>query len=172
TMIRDDRYKLSVYHGHDLGELFDLRTDPGEFNNLWDAPDYAGIKADLMKRSFDAMALAVDVGLEATGGYLDRSSEPNPHAQLEAPGGVLVDVARQEGETGPHNDLPRQAHYHPGAQEQRPLGAVRMDLLKLIGKDRLVVLVTVDDWPETAALPLVLESQPTAGIDGETISSP
>ena len=39
-MIRDDRYKLIVYHGHDIGELFDLENDPDEFDNLWDDPDF------------------------------------------------------------------------------------------------------------------------------------
>ena len=31
TMYRDDRWKLVVYHSHDLGELYDLREDPHEF---------------------------------------------------------------------------------------------------------------------------------------------
>ena len=67
TMVRDDRYKLAVYHGHGLGELFDLREDPGEFNNLWDDP--AGARFDLMQKSFDALAQAVDVGPERVGRY-------------------------------------------------------------------------------------------------------
>ena len=28
TMYRDDRYKLVVYHGHDLGELYDMQVAP------------------------------------------------------------------------------------------------------------------------------------------------
>jgi arylsulfatase len=32
------------------GELYDLQNDPGEFDNLWDRPDHAGIKARLMER--------------------------------------------------------------------------------------------------------------------------
>ena len=62
TMIRDNRYKLVVYHGHDIGELFDLETDPGEFDNLWDDPAYADIRFRLLKQNFDALAFAVDVG--------------------------------------------------------------------------------------------------------------
>ena len=62
TMLRDRRHKLVVYHGHEPGELFDLQQDPGEFNNLWDDVDYRDLRHELMKRSFDALALAVDVG--------------------------------------------------------------------------------------------------------------
>ena len=64
TMIRDDRYKLIVYHGHDIGELFDLRDDPDEFDNLWDDPAMTPVKLKLMQQSFDALAFAVDTGSE------------------------------------------------------------------------------------------------------------
>ncbi len=62
TMLRDQRYKLVVYHDYEPGELFDLDKDPGEFDNLWDDPDYSNVRHTLMKRSFDALALAIDVG--------------------------------------------------------------------------------------------------------------
>ncbi len=64
TMIRDERYKLVVYHGRGLGELFDLEADPDEFDNLWDDPAMTSTKLDLMRRSFDALALATDTGAE------------------------------------------------------------------------------------------------------------
>ena len=66
TMIRTDRYKLVVYHGHESGELFDLEKDPGEFNNLWSDPDCNEIRFDLMKTMLDQSAFAVDLGSETT----------------------------------------------------------------------------------------------------------
>lgn len=43
----DERYKLTVYYGRDYGELFDLRDDPGEVDNLWANPAFSALRADL-----------------------------------------------------------------------------------------------------------------------------
>ena len=67
TMYRGRRYKLVVYHGHGLGELYDLERDPGEFDNLWDDPAYAALKADLLLDSYAASMRAVDVGIRRIG---------------------------------------------------------------------------------------------------------
>jgi arylsulfatase len=65
TMYRRGQWKLVVYHGHGLGELYDLENDPREFNNLWDASGYATIKAELIFESFDQhVLLTTDVGSE------------------------------------------------------------------------------------------------------------
>ena len=69
TMIRTREHKLVNYHGHDAGELFDLTDDPHEFENRWDNPAYAAVRFDLMKKSFDALALAVDTGPSRVGRY-------------------------------------------------------------------------------------------------------
>lgn len=69
TMLRTERYKLCVYHGIDHGELFDLQDDPNEHLNRWDDPAYREIRFDLLKRSFDQLALAVDLGPPQTQWY-------------------------------------------------------------------------------------------------------
>lgn len=46
----DIRYKLTVYHDADHGELFDLKDDPGELHNRWDDPAWTSCKAGLLLR--------------------------------------------------------------------------------------------------------------------------
>jgi len=48
--IVDARYRMTVLSDSSFGELYDLQSDPGEFDNLWDRPEHAGIKAKLMER--------------------------------------------------------------------------------------------------------------------------
>ena len=62
NMFRDERYKLIVYHGHNLGEFYDLLQDPHEFSNLWDDQEHQAKKLELIQRSFDASMLAMDKG--------------------------------------------------------------------------------------------------------------
>lgn len=44
----DDRYKITAYYNQDYGELFDLQEDPNELENLWDRPDCAHLKQDML----------------------------------------------------------------------------------------------------------------------------
>ena len=79
TMIRTRDHKLVNYHGHGVGELYDLGNDPSEFNNLWNDPEHAELRFELMTRNFDALAFAVDTG-------------PEP-LQLESPSSYYIEIA-------------------------------------------------------------------------------
>jgi len=53
SMIRDERYKLNIYHKSPTimefpeGELFDLFHDPNELKNLYKSSEYTEIRATL-----------------------------------------------------------------------------------------------------------------------------
>ncbi|MNP25646.1 Arylsulfatase [compost metagenome] len=44
----DGRYKITVYYNRSYGELFDLAEDPQELHNLWDSPEHAPLKQELL----------------------------------------------------------------------------------------------------------------------------
>jgi arylsulfatase A-like enzyme len=44
----NERYKITVYYNQTYGEIFDLQEDPGEIRNLWDNPQYAQLKSELL----------------------------------------------------------------------------------------------------------------------------
>ena len=69
NMIHDGRYKLAIYHGHEVGELYDLQNDPSEYVNLWDNPGAQEKKHELIKRLFDAVMLTTDEGQPRVGRY-------------------------------------------------------------------------------------------------------
>lgn len=60
TMYRTREYKLVNYHGHEDGELFDLKKDPEEFHNQWNNAAYEQIRFSLMKESFSTTAHTID----------------------------------------------------------------------------------------------------------------
>lgn len=69
NMMYDGRFKLVVYHGHAIGELYDLQQDPDEFHNLWDEPDAQPLKHERTRRLFDAVMMATDEGQPRVGRY-------------------------------------------------------------------------------------------------------
>lgn len=69
NMVFDGRFKLVVYHNQPLGELYDLQQDPHEFRNLWESPEYQKVRFDLLKRCFDMLMQATDVGQPRVANY-------------------------------------------------------------------------------------------------------
>ena len=63
TMTFDGRYKLAIYHRENLGELFDLQEDPGEFVNLWEDKAHQELKQRLVMRHLDALMGTVAPGI-------------------------------------------------------------------------------------------------------------
>ncbi len=55
-----DRHRLTVYHGRDWGELFDLHTDPDETRNLWNDPAAAGLRSEMLARLAQSLIGAVN----------------------------------------------------------------------------------------------------------------
>jgi arylsulfatase len=53
TMVRTDDWKLVHFVDSPEGQLFDLRADPAEIANLWDDPDHADTKRQLLDRLRD-----------------------------------------------------------------------------------------------------------------------
>ncbi|NLF38251.1 sulfatase-like hydrolase/transferase [bacterium] len=69
TMIRTDTHKIVVWHGQELGELYDVQADPNETRNLWDDLSSANVKMAMMKRACDRMAYTCDPLPERIGIY-------------------------------------------------------------------------------------------------------
>ena len=66
-MYFDGRYKISIYAGHDIGEIYDLKEDPGEFNNLWENLEYKDLKVFLTNKAFTAYMNTSDTGIIRSG---------------------------------------------------------------------------------------------------------
>jgi arylsulfatase len=48
SMVRSQEWKLVHFMGESFGQLFDLRSDPGEVDNRWDDPDCQQVKQSLL----------------------------------------------------------------------------------------------------------------------------
>lgn len=60
TMVRNQRYKIVVHHGFELGELYDLAADPNETCNRWLDRAYASLRSELLLRTCDRIAETAD----------------------------------------------------------------------------------------------------------------
>jgi hypothetical protein len=45
-----------------FGELYDLREDPGEFDDRWDSPAHRELKHEVMRRHIDAVMATISPG--------------------------------------------------------------------------------------------------------------
>ena len=59
TMYREGKFKLNVYHGKDLVELYDLSSDPWEHQDLSADPHWQAKRAELGARAYDRQVAAL-----------------------------------------------------------------------------------------------------------------
>ena len=69
SMYFDGKYKLNIYHNHNLFELYDLENDPNEFDNLWYKDNLANLKHELTIKHFNSFVRTVDAGIKRTKDY-------------------------------------------------------------------------------------------------------
>lgn len=62
TMVVGERYKSIFYHDMDLAEVFDLREDPQEFEDLSIDPSFAPHMARVAREHMDAVVATIPVG--------------------------------------------------------------------------------------------------------------
>ena len=58
--VRTESHKLSYFHGLATGELYDLRKDPGEFENLWASAGAKDVRQEMMEKLMGLMVETVD----------------------------------------------------------------------------------------------------------------
>ncbi|MBT6911314.1 MAG: sulfatase-like hydrolase/transferase [Rhodospirillaceae bacterium] len=56
--------RTNYYDTDDIGELYDLSTDPQQWRNLWDAADWQSLKSDLVADLYDSLPAGRDTALE------------------------------------------------------------------------------------------------------------
>lgn len=57
-----ETHRITIYKGLEFGELYNLQTDPMACQNLWEEPDAAPIKAEMMHLLSQAMLDAIEPG--------------------------------------------------------------------------------------------------------------
>ena len=57
-----ERYRMTIYHGNDWGEIYDLSNDPAEINNLWGDKASQKLKADLLEIMSRRQMALTDLG--------------------------------------------------------------------------------------------------------------
>ncbi len=98
-MMREGRYKYSYIHGYEP-QLFDLQTDPGEWNNLAADPGHAGVA-----RRMEGAIL----------GRFDPAAMEQENLESLYRRRLIRDVMRERGQTWWH--FPRY-DYRRGAMDQ------------------------------------------------------
>ena len=58
--VTTNRWKLTYYLDHEMGELIDRKNDPNELVNLWHDPQHVEIKQELMKMLLDMILRSID----------------------------------------------------------------------------------------------------------------
>ena len=66
-----------MYHGEQLGELYDMQEDPRELNNLWDSPDHREVRLELTEKLVEWM-FTQELSNDARGGQ----ALPDPRKRL------------------------------------------------------------------------------------------
>lgn len=54
--IRTEKHGMVYYGRKNGGELYDREKDPGEICNVWDSPEYQGVRIELMERLFESIS--------------------------------------------------------------------------------------------------------------------
>jgi arylsulfatase A-like enzyme len=91
-MLRRGELKLIV-HSDDTGELYDLATDPGEVDDRFADPNYAGVRAELLWRMCQWMLRAQD--------ELPRGTYTPKHAEHNWASGAAPEPAERSNEGVP-----------------------------------------------------------------------
>lgn len=58
--VHDGRWRLSVFHGTEFAELYDLETDPDELFNLWAREDHALVRCRMLQKLAEAEIASID----------------------------------------------------------------------------------------------------------------